>query len=120
MRKVLILIAIGWLVLITLIHASINLNIFGSRSRSVKFGVGFIPVTCHLTCPVTDFINKNLEGESFFNPGRFTFSISPVLSNEPETVTRVEGLTFRLVWGCLMMVTYRRPFNDSDISPIFP
>jgi len=29
-------------------------------------------VTCHLTCPVTDFINKNLTGESFFEPVRFS------------------------------------------------
>src|SRR5260370_32754298 len=36
-----------------------------------KFRIGFLPVTCHLTCPVTDFINKNLEGDSFFEPVRF-------------------------------------------------
>jgi len=71
MRKILIIIAVVWLALITLIHASINLNVFKARSRSAKFGVGFIPVTCHLTCPVTDFINKNLEGENFYNPMRF-------------------------------------------------
>jgi len=71
MRKILIIIAVAWLALITLIHASINLNVFKARSRSAKFGVGFIPVTCHLTCPVTDFINKNLEGENFYNPMRF-------------------------------------------------
>jgi len=71
MRKILIIIAVAWLALITLIHASINLNVFKARSRSAKFGVGFIPVTCHLTCQVTDFINKNLEGENFYNPMRF-------------------------------------------------
>ena len=33
--------------------------------------VGFIPVTCHLTCPVTDFINKQMTGGSEFEPVRF-------------------------------------------------
>lgn len=37
-----------------------------------RFGVGFLPVTCHLTCPVTDFINKNVDGEGFFQPMRFS------------------------------------------------
>ena len=31
----------------------------------------FFPVTCHLTCPVTDFINKQMTGESIFEPVRF-------------------------------------------------
>jgi NitT/TauT family transport system substrate-binding protein len=34
--------------------------------------VGFLPVTCHLTCPVTDFIHKNTEGQGFFQPMRFS------------------------------------------------
>src|SRR5439155_11610467 len=37
-----------------------------------KYRVGFLPVTCHLTCPVTDFINKNLSGDGFFEPVRFS------------------------------------------------
>jgi len=74
MRKVLIIIAIGWLIAIKVVHAWLNLRFFDAKrgtGGSSKFGVGFIPVTCHLTCPVTDFINKNLEGENFFNPMRF-------------------------------------------------
>jgi len=30
-----------------------------------------LPVTCHLTCPVTDFINKQMTGESIFEAVRF-------------------------------------------------
>ena len=74
MRKVLVLIAIAWLVAITVVHAWLNLHSFDAKRSTggpSKFGVGFIPVTCHLTCPVTDFINKSMEGESFFNPMRF-------------------------------------------------
>ena len=59
MRKVLILIAIAWLIAITVVHAWLNLRFFDAKrgaGGSSKFGVGFIPVTCHLTCPVTDLM----------------------------------------------------------------
>src|SRR5712692_3775223 len=75
LRKILIIIAIAWLALITLIHASINLHIFRAKQTTAsgqnKFRIGFLPVTCHLTCPVTDFINKQMTGESIFDPVRF-------------------------------------------------
>src|SRR6266849_5522535 len=75
LRKILIIIAIAWLALITLIHASINLHLFRSKQSATagpnKFRIGFLPVTCHLTCPVTDFINKQMTGESIFEPVRF-------------------------------------------------
>ena len=74
MRKVLILIAIAWLIAITVVHAWLNLHSFDAKRGTggpSKFGVGFIPVTCHLTCPVTDFINKSMNGENFFEPMRF-------------------------------------------------
>lgn len=29
-------------------------------------------MTCHLTCPVTDWINKNIAGKGFFDPVRFS------------------------------------------------
>jgi NitT/TauT family transport system substrate-binding protein len=68
--------AILWIVLIAILHGWLNLHInpFAAgkaEGDGEKFRVGFIPVTCHLTCPVTDFINKNLEGENFFDPIRF-------------------------------------------------
>ena len=75
MRKVLIAIAIGWLVAITLVHAWLNLHLFAparaENSDHKKFRIGFLPVTCHLTCPVTDFINKQMTGDSIFDPVRF-------------------------------------------------
>jgi NitT/TauT family transport system substrate-binding protein len=66
-----------WLVVITFLHGKMNLDWFKPKASDhgvEKFGVGFIPVTCHLTCPVTDFINKNTDssGESFFQPMRFS------------------------------------------------
>ena len=38
----------------------------------MPFRVGFIPVTCHLTCPVTHFINDQLSGDGLFEPIRFS------------------------------------------------
>src|SRR5712672_3164659 len=76
LKRTVLFAAILWVALISVLHATLNLNIqlFGAK-KSVqseeKFRVGFIPVTCHLTCPVTDFINKNMQGESFFEPIRF-------------------------------------------------
>lgn len=86
----------AWVGAITLLHLSINLHVFdrpaqasavattggggsatGGRGGSAaaaggpQFGVGFIPVTCHLTCPVTDFVNKNMTGHGTFRPMRF-------------------------------------------------
>jgi hypothetical protein len=75
LRKALITIAVAWLVTITLLHGVLNLHLFARETKgsaaAAKFGVGFIPVTCHLSCPVTDFINKNMEGDNFFQPMRF-------------------------------------------------
>ncbi len=65
-----------WIALITGLHLWLNLGVrpFASKAATPapgKFRVGFLPVTCHLTCPVTDFINQNLAGQSFFEPVRF-------------------------------------------------
>jgi len=64
-----------WLTAITLLHGGLNLDWFAKKSGTGKeqtFGVGFLPVTCHLTCPVTHFINKNMEGREMFEPMRFS------------------------------------------------
>ncbi|HET6992981.1 MAG TPA: hypothetical protein VFJ43_16735, partial [Bacteroidia bacterium] len=34
--------------------------------------VGYLPVTCHLTCPVTDFASKTTASNTNFNSQRFT------------------------------------------------
>ncbi len=65
-----------WLVAITGLHGVLNLQWLrpapAGSTAAGQFAVGFLPVTCHLTCPVTDFINKNEEGEGFFQPMRFS------------------------------------------------
>jgi hypothetical protein len=74
-RKTILLAAFVILGGITLLHLALNLNAFAARpggaASGPSFRVGFLPVTCHLTCPVTDFINKQLTGESSFDPVRF-------------------------------------------------
>lgn len=40
-------------------------------AKMEQIKVGFLPVTCHLTCPVTDWINKNTNGEGIYEPIRF-------------------------------------------------
>src|SRR6202167_2883434 len=61
----------GWLFLITGLHAYLNVN-WGAVLNEYqppakrKIIVAYIPVTCQLTCPVTDYISKfSLSGEMF-------------------------------------------------------
>ena len=61
----------GWLVLITGLHAWLNvnwaavLNDYRPLSQR-KITVAYLPATCQLTCPVTDYISKfSLSGEMF-------------------------------------------------------
>ena len=37
-----------------------------------QLAVGFLPVTCHLTCPVTDYASKTTESNTNFNSKVFT------------------------------------------------
>ncbi len=83
LRKTLFLWAAVWVLLITALQARLNpesMRGLGEYFRSFrkqpgisteKFKIGFLPVTCHLTCPVTDFINQQVTGKSLFEPVRF-------------------------------------------------
>src|SRR6202021_2025004 len=61
----------GWLLLITGLHAWLNVNWAAVLNdyRPIlqrKITVAYFPVTCQLTCPVTDYISKfSLSGEEF-------------------------------------------------------
>jgi NitT/TauT family transport system substrate-binding protein len=74
-RRVLIF-GIGWLVLITALHAWLNvdwgdvLNDYRPAEKR-KIAVAYIPVTCQLTCPVTDYISKMSEHGEVFLPRLF-------------------------------------------------
>src|SRR5436190_18532871 len=72
LRKTVTLSAVVWLAVITGLHAGLNLDLFRPRQTTERrFKVGFLPVTCHLTCPVNHFIQKNLKGDGGFEPVRF-------------------------------------------------
>jgi NitT/TauT family transport system substrate-binding protein len=72
----LILVAIGWLVLISGLHAYLNvnwaavLNEYRPASER-KITVAYLPVTCQLTCPVTDYISKFSDNGELFLPRMF-------------------------------------------------
>ncbi len=63
-----------WVTTITGLHLWLNSDVFDRQANSenkTKFRVGFLPVTCHLTCPVTHFINESSTGDGIFEPVRF-------------------------------------------------
>lgn len=76
LRHKLLLVAFGWLVLISGMHAYLNVNwaavLNDYRSPEMrKITVAYIPVTCQLTCPVTDYISKLSEHGEIFLPRLF-------------------------------------------------
>ena len=125
-KRTVLLSAILWLALITVLHCALNLRLRWFSGDTVqqeasKFRIGFLPVTCHLTCPVTDFINKETSGEGFYEPVRFngwpelkeaflagytpaTFILAPM-----AMALREEGVPLKIVYlghrdGTAMMV----------------
>src|SRR5450432_647181 len=70
------LLAFGWLVLISGLHAYLNVNWAAVLNdyrplETRKITVAYIPVTCQLTCPVTDYISKFSESGEMFLPRMF-------------------------------------------------
>jgi NitT/TauT family transport system substrate-binding protein len=67
---------VAWLVLITGLHAWLNVNWDVALNdwrppAQRKIVVAYIPVTCQLTCPVTDYISKFSENGELFLPRLF-------------------------------------------------
>jgi NitT/TauT family transport system substrate-binding protein len=62
---------VGWLLLISGLHAYLNVNWAAVLNdyrpiQDRKITVAYLPVTCQLTCPVTDYISKySSSGEEF-------------------------------------------------------
>src|ERR1700678_1388083 len=66
----------AWLLLITGLHAWLNVNwaAFLNDYRPIekrKITVGYLPATCQLTCPVTDYISKYSQSGEMFLPRMF-------------------------------------------------
>jgi NitT/TauT family transport system substrate-binding protein len=72
-RRILLL---GWVALVTALHAYLNVNwasLLNDRLPEEKrrLNIAYIPVTCHLTCPVTDYISKFSRSGEIFLPRMF-------------------------------------------------
>jgi NitT/TauT family transport system substrate-binding protein len=68
--------ALAWLAIITGLHSWLNVNWAAVLNdyrppMERKIVVGYIPVTCQLTCPVTDYISKYSENGELFLPRLF-------------------------------------------------
>lgn len=70
--------ALLWIALVSASHLWLNQRDAVMRflnppaeGEPERFRVGFLPVTCHLTCPVTHFINDSMAGDGIFDPVRF-------------------------------------------------
>jgi len=76
LKRRLLLIGFGWLILITTLHGYLNvnwpalLNDYQPVAKR-KIVVAYIPVTCQLTCPVTDYISKYSQNGELFIPRLF-------------------------------------------------
>ena len=67
---------LGWIVIVSILHAFLNVNwaVLANdwvAAEKRKLNVAYIPVTCHLACPVTDYISKFSEGGELFIPRMF-------------------------------------------------
>jgi len=75
-KSKLILFASLWIVIITALHGYLNVNWSAVLNdykplNKRKIIVAYIPVTCQLTCPVTDYISKVSNSGELFIPKLF-------------------------------------------------
>ena len=75
-KRGLLLFAGGWLVIISALHASLNVNWAAVLNEyrppsERRITVAYLPVTCQLTCPVTDYISKFSDNGELFLPRMF-------------------------------------------------
>jgi NitT/TauT family transport system substrate-binding protein len=76
LKNKVLLLGIGWLALISVLHGYLNVNwaaVLNDRLPVAKrkITVAYIPVTCQLTCPVTDYISKFTDSGEIFLPRMF-------------------------------------------------
>ncbi|HXT49600.1 MAG TPA: ABC transporter substrate-binding protein [Thermoanaerobaculia bacterium] len=76
MSRRLLLLALAWALVITGAHMALNVNwavaLNDLRPKAErKLNVAYVPVTCHLACPVTDYISKFTDAGELFVPRMF-------------------------------------------------
>ena len=69
-RLRIVLITVATLAVLTVLHKKPWQGT--GEAAAATLGVGFLPVTCHLTCPVTDFATKTTTTGTRFESQRFT------------------------------------------------
>src|SRR5437762_12644141 len=65
-----------WTSVVSALHLGLNFDwsvMVNDRlpENKSKFNVAFIPVTCHLACPVTDYITRRSDSGNMFLPRMF-------------------------------------------------
>src|SRR5882672_6759961 len=77
----------------------------GSNRKAVReLTVGFLPVTCHLTCPVTDFASKTTSSNTNFN--------SRLFSDFPTLVSALEA---KQVQAAFMIVPLAMKLREQGV-----
>ena len=74
-RRLLLLVG-AWVVLVTALHLALNVDWAVALNdlqppEKRRLNVGYVPVTCHLACPVTDYISRFTEAGELFVPRMF-------------------------------------------------
>jgi NitT/TauT family transport system substrate-binding protein len=75
-----------------------------SDASAASLDVGFLPVTCHLTCPVTDFATKSTTTGTRFNSQRFT-----------EFPTVIEALKARKIDATFMLAPLAMVLREQNV-----
>jgi len=96
-------ITISVLVALTLLHKK-PWRGGGGDAGAAELMVGFLPVTCHLTCPVTDFASKTTTTGTKFNSQRFT-----------EFPTVVEALKARKLDATFMLAPLAMVLREQGV-----
>ena len=75
-----------------------------NRTAQRELTVGYLPVTCHLTCPVTDFASKTTSSNTNFN--------SRLFSDFPTLVSALEA---RQVQAAFMIVPLAMKLREQGV-----
>jgi len=76
----------------------------GTAAAAGRLDVGFLPVTCHLTCPVTDYATRTTNSGTKFDSQRFT-----------EFATVVEALKARKLDATFLLVPLAMVLRDQGV-----
>lgn len=75
-----------------------------NEAAAAELAVGFLPVTCHLTCPVTDFATKSTTTGTRFQSQRFT-----------EFPTVVEALKARKIEATFLLAPLAMVLREQGV-----